>query len=202
MLNKQFYIESILQNLDLENRFKNIKTKVSYCSFVQAICDSGEVSLKDSLKVSHGTIASLTKKCFPEKPRNSARLDTYILSLASLKECTKCGHVLPVSLFRENKSRYDGLQVYCVDCHLETTSITQSARQTKYRASKIQRTPAWANLEEIKEIYANRPEGYHVDHIIPLQGELVCGLHVENNLQYLKATDNCSKNNSFQCEGC
>jgi hypothetical protein len=59
-------------------------------------------------------------------------------------------------------------------------------------------TPPWANLDKIKDIYANRPEGYHVDHIIPLNGELVSGLHVENNLQYLKATENLQKSNSYE----
>jgi hypothetical protein len=56
-------------------------------------------------------------------------------------------------------------------------------------------TPKWANLDKIKEIYMNCPKGYHVDHIIPLQGVGICGLHVENNLQYLPAIENIRKGN-------
>jgi hypothetical protein len=66
-----------------------------------------------------------------------------------------------------------------------------------YRFRKTKQMPKWASKDKIKEIYMNRPNGYQVDHIIPLKGEFVSGLHVENNLQYLSAFDNRSKNNSF-----
>ena len=72
------------------------------------------------------------------------------------------------------------------------------ANTAKYRASKLQRTPAWANFNEIAEFYKNCPQGYHVDHIIPLQGKLVSGLHVLSNLQYLTAEENLRKSNKFQ----
>jgi hypothetical protein len=51
------------------------------------------------------------------------------------------------------------------------------------RVKKLSRLPKWANLAKIKEIYAKCPQGLEVDHIIPLKGKNVCGLHVENNLQ-------------------
>ena len=69
------------------------------------------------------------------------------------------------------------------------------AIQAKRRARNLQATPAWVNLEAIKEIYARCPKGYHVDHIVPLQGKNVCGFHVKNNLQYLKANENIRKGN-------
>jgi len=61
-------------------------------------------------------------------------------------------------------------------------------------------TPPWANHSAIGQIYAEcvRMENktgvkYHVDHIVPLQGKIVCGLHVQNNLQILPGKENQSK---------
>lgn len=65
------------------------------------------------------------------------------------------------------------------------------------RALLLQACPMWANLEKIREIYKNRPDNVQVDHIIPLKGKLVCGLHVENNLQYLTKKENTEKGNKF-----
>jgi predicted unusual protein kinase regulating ubiquinone biosynthesis (AarF/ABC1/UbiB family) len=70
-------------------------------------------------------------------------------------------------------------------------------RAATYRATKKQRTPSWANLEQIKMFYLACPIGYHVDHIIPLRGLQASGLHVESNLQYLPAKENLSKRNLY-----
>lgn len=79
-----------------------------------------------------------------------------------------------------------------------------NAKGAKYRASKLQRTPLWANLGLIEAFYTKAQQLtkstgiiYHVDHIIPLQGKNVSGLHVEYNLQIITASENYSKNNSF-----
>ena len=72
------------------------------------------------------------------------------------------------------------------------------ARVRKRQAAKINRTPPWLtkdHLQQIKLIYELCPPGHHVDHIIPLQGKTVSGLHVPWNLQYLKAQDNLKKHN-------
>lgn len=54
-----------------------------------------------------------------------------------------------------------------------------------------------AQRKAIDEIYTNRPKGWHVDHIAPLQGEKVSGFHVPENLQYLPASINCMKGNRW-----
>jgi hypothetical protein len=68
----------------------------------------------------------------------------------------------------------------------------------KRRAALRQAIPPWANLDAIKAFYAACPPGYHVDHIHPLQGRTVCGLHVLENLQYLTAQENLRKFNRLE----
>jgi hypothetical protein len=73
-----------------------------------------------------------------------------------------------------------------------------AAKEAKRRACKLQQTPKWADIKAIEQFYLNCPKGYHVDHIIPLQGKNVRGLHVLENLQYLPAKENISKKNKFE----
>ena len=78
---------------------------------------------------------------------------------------------------------------------------------TKRRAAKLQRTPPWADLDAMRALYAQAQEMtaatgvvHHVDHIIPLQGKTVSGLHVPGNLQILTGSENSRKRNSYEVE--
>lgn len=83
----------------------------------------------------------------------------------------------------------------------------RNARSALYRAMKIQATPSWLTEQQIKEIrsfyilakelqwLSSNP--LEVDHIVPLQGDNVCGLHVPWNLQILDRPLNISKSNHF-----
>ena len=73
-----------------------------------------------------------------------------------------------------------------------------NANTAKRRAALLQRTVGWSDDLVIQMIYADCPEGHHVDHIIPLQGKNVSGLHVAWNLQYLTAEENLRKGNKYE----
>lgn len=73
---------------------------------------------------------------------------------------------------------------------------------TKRKAAKLNASPAWADQTKITSIYAEARRiteltgvRHEVDHIVPLQSRIVCGLHVEHNLQVIPATVNRSKGN-------
>lgn len=73
-----------------------------------------------------------------------------------------------------------------------------NARNAKRHAAKLARIPLWADLEAIKQVYTEAAkQGLAVDHIIPLQGKLVSGLHVASNLQLLSKIENSSKGNRY-----
>jgi hypothetical protein len=84
---------------------------------------------------------------------------------------------------------------------------TNLANHAKRRAAKIQRTPAWLTvddlwmLEQAYELAALRTKmfgfSWHVDHIIPLQGKLVSGLHVPTNVRVIPGADNVRKANRY-----
>ena len=77
----------------------------------------------------------------------------------------------------------------------------KNAQEAKRRADKLQRTPSWADFEEIimfyevAEVLSRSGLEFHVDHVLPLKGTAVSGFHVQNNLQVIPWHENLRKNN-------
>ena len=86
-----------------------------------------------------------------------------------------------------------------INRYFQANPHVRLAATNRRRAAKLNATPAWADHAAIREIYRQAEQsGLTVDHVIPLQGKLVCGLHVENNLQLLTRKANAEKGNKFE----
>ena len=101
-------------------------------------------------------------------------------------------------------------KVTCVQCKLDEPKRNKDAtkaRKARRRASKKNATPKWLTKQhhqQIKDMYQRASElteqtgeVHHVDHIIPLTHDLVCGLHVPWNLRATLGSENSSKCNRF-----
>jgi 5-methylcytosine-specific restriction endonuclease McrA len=139
-----------------------------------------------------------------------------------MKTCLKCKEVKPYSAFAKHSTSKDGFYTSCIECKkiylknwYETNrekAIDKSSSWAKsnldkkrfYRAKRrsmiLSATPKWANLDQIKLIYKKAVELkkqtgilYEVDHIVPLRGKNVCGLHSEYNLQIIEMSKNRQK---------
>lgn len=90
----------------------------------------------------------------------------------------------------------------CSQCHAEQEKQYRKenpglvkALSIKQQTNRNLRIVAWTDWDKIKEFYDNMPVRMTGDHIIPLQGKKVAGLHVSWNLQYLPPRNNSSKYN-------
>ena len=193
--------------------------------FIEICLELGTRALVgERLGCSPKTLAACLKRYYPDLQRKKP-LRSAFLEMQGLAECSCCNEWLALSEFYVRKNIMKGITSECKECTkakvyewkennpdkvLEINRKYKKANpdkvklwsrlcNAKRRAAKLQRTPSWADLEKIKEVYKNCPEGHHVDHIIPLQGATVSGLHVETNLQYLTAEENLKKGNKFLC---
>jgi hypothetical protein len=79
-----------------------------------------------------------------------------------------------------------------------------AARTRKYQTQRALALPGWFEETKVQELYVHAQllteltgKPYHVDHIVPLQSKLVCGLHCLDNLQVIPGADNQSKGNRW-----
>lgn len=126
--------------------------------------------------------------CPPKKPKKSE---------IEIKENLKKYQKFYAITYAEQKRK--NTKQWAINNH-EKAKLNSKISQANRRARKLNATPTWANKITIKEIYKNCPTGHDVDHIIPLAGKFVCGLHVENNLQYMISKENKIKSASFDIE--
>lgn len=151
---------------------------------------------------------------FTGKPCKHGHVDEKYVVNGSCVVCTVCAtqrhqDKMPEGLLREyNKARYSKGRDRFVAYSREYKSNNRPkyrALDAKRRAQKIAATPPWLSREQHAEMARHYEVsdrltrvtgvGHHVDHIVPLLGKNVCGLHVPWNLQVIPAKENISKGN-------
>ena len=132
--------------------------------------------------------------------------------ILSVKQCTKCQQTRNRNEFNKDKYQKDGLKIYCKACDRAYSANWSknnrgkaNAKRSRYRVAKLNRMLKWGKLHlkpEIEVWYRRAQlatifmeELYEVEHIEPLQGKDVCGLHVPWNLTLLTKKENASKGN-------
>ena len=117
--------------------------------------------------------------------------------------CLECDKTNKKAYYEANKEQ----QKANVKAWSRTNPAKCNAYAAKRRSKKLNATPKWLTEQQLQEIelfYTKSKEleiktgiKYHVDHVVPLQGKTVSGLHVPWNLRVITAEENFSKGNSF-----
>jgi hypothetical protein len=167
------------------------------------------------------------KRYFTGKPCGNGHLSERTVNNGTCIECAKLTRLKYESKYPGMKSKkakeyYENNAEACrkraSEFRKENPDYIKTYRDTYYKENKKYfilaaiernkdlklRTPPWSNLEEIRKIYEKCMEissstgiPYNVDHIIPLRGKEVCGLHTINNLRIIPKIDNQRKTNKF-----
>lgn len=139
-----------------------------------------------------GYLMSFCKPCKKLHTQENGEKNNELQRVRRNKKVRLCGACNEVELLPGKK--------VCKPCLTEKRRAQKRIDKALYKSRLRKAKPIWADNNHLRNIYINRPEGYHVDHIIPLKGKYVSGLHVPNNLQYLSADDNMAKNNHYSLE--
>jgi hypothetical protein len=163
---------------DLSQFCKNKAIKDGLHYYCKECCRSYDASYRSNEEV--------------KKRRSKERKENYFKNIKKYEEYRENNR----EYFKEKaKERYKNNKSYF------------AAHVRKRQADKVMRTPKWLTKDHLKAIeneYALAQwctevmkEQYHVDHIVPLRGKTVSGLHVPWNLQVIPAKENLRKRNKY-----
>lgn len=133
------------------------------------------------------------------------------------KTCCVCANIAANNVKSKDRAKYSASSVAWGRANPKKIAQYQRTQNAKrpgnrnlwtmnYRSAKDERMPSWLNDAEQFELEcvytycaALRWVGldYHVDHVVPLRGQRVSGLHVPWNLQIISGRENMSKGNRF-----
>lgn len=188
----------------LKGRAIYLKTDITD-QLLAAIFQFEQAPSKFLSHIPSGRLSEKYKVIFNLSDKNSnVLMNSWMLFKFGYKYCSKCCTPKSLEDYSVDNNRWDLKSVYCSSCVNKvsyawnaanpdkrkevTKNYQESNREVFRRAAKLYATPTWLSktqLEEIQTYYTIAKDleiktgvKYHVDHIVPLQGENVCGLHV------------------------
>lgn len=207
---------------DVAKKRHGSSPEITYGELISRIlADKGQKAGKDTFsELGEQTFNRMMKRIFPDSNLNGGKETWffYLLKLIEHKYCAHCNNIKHYCDFHKDSTTTSGITSWCADCrktvqiggyakHIESHKKSYEknagkikARQINQKLNRGKRVVPWTEKSAIAEFYHNCPEGYHVDHVLPLQSKEVSGLHVLANLQYLPAKENLAKGNRIM--GC
>lgn len=204
------FLESKIECLYNRKNSLSKQEIIDYCSqFIltakEFFPDKNQSTTSEKLRKAFGTFLK-------DKPV-AVTINNYALYSFGYIYCNTCNTILSFDSFYRSKNTWNGYKHYCISCqkllrdndhskkYIKNNRHKYNAYLAKYRASKLSATPPWLTKQQLAEIQLfykqARDINMEVDHIVPLQGVNVCGLHVPWNLQLLTREQNASKSNNF-----
>lgn len=118
--------------------------------------------------------------------------------LVSNMVCCECNTLHGTTWANDNKEKSRSMWKQATKKYRAKNRHVCAEWESKRRQACLKATPAWINQEDMKSFYLEASYfGLEVDHIVPLNSPLVCGLHVEHNIQLLNSKQNKAKGNRW-----
>ncbi len=212
MFNVHEFRSFLYENINYSPSQKN---SIRKDELIDAMCQF-DITIQKFLNRNQSVVFNTINKAFysilNNKPKRIAP-NKWIAHLLGYYKCIDCKNILSMYEFTMDNSRWNNLCSKCKTCvylrddkYRVNNLDKDAAKSAKRRATRIQAAPLWLtkqHLIEIKDIYYQAQEytrilgePYHIDHIIPLRGITVSGLHVPWNLQIITEKENLKKGNN------
>lgn len=148
------------------------------------------------------------KNYFTGKPCKSGHIAKRTTSNGTCMECTRIKNAKIYESYHKPYVKKNKEKIKETAARYQKNNKGKVNARTAHRyAEKIKRTPKWLTqddkwfIQEAYELATLRTNltgmPWHVDHIIPMNGRIVSGLHCPTNLRVVLASVNCSKNNNW-----